>query len=443
MAPLFEGAFLRSAPSGSDLRLVAQLRSTAASPGIALPRTEFRDTLRSRIVALASAQAVDLSALAQAPSVRAANAQTANAQAASAARPASPPATSWSSGLRVQRCLALTAGSLASLIAVTGIAAASSRSLPGDPFYPAKRASENVELRLAGGDAAKGAKHFSFAVTRLDEIGALLHNATALAGSDVRGAATVSVQAAGLAFGGSTSTRVRSALTDMDTETREGSELLTTLFRQNGELASLRVITSFSQRQGQQLSDLLPALPPSARDLAQASLGLVTQVGQQAQRSLTNEDCLAGCSAPGTAGGTPTGSASGGGAPLAGGAVDGAIGSGRTAAGAHRATARGADGGAHPQPSHTQAPQPQVLPAAQPTRDPRDGGSPTGQPSPTPAATPTPGSSPSATPPAPTASPSPSPSGQPLPAPLPQPPPLPIPLPTGLPTLIPTPPHRR
>ena len=438
MAPLFEGVFLRSAPSGSDLRLVAQLRSAAASPGLAVPRAEFRETLRSRIVSLASAQAVTLST-----GTLPTGTLPTGAQPSTVTRPVSTPVTSWSSGLRVQRGLALTAGSLASLIAVTGIAAASSRSLPGDPFYPAKRASENVELHFADGDAAKGAKHFAFAVTRLNEIGALMRNASALSGLELRGTAPSAVQAAGLAFGGSTSTRVRSALTEMDTETREGSELLTTLFRQNGELASLRVITLFSQRQGQQLSDLLPSLPPSARDLAQASLGLVTQVGQRAQRSITNEDCRANCSAPGPGGTAPDGSASGS-------SASGSSAAGSGAPVTSGATRSGTAGGAHPtstsstqgraSQSHgtpTQAPQPQVLPAAQPTRDPQDG-----RPSPTPAATPAASSSPSPTA-GPTASPSPSPSGQPLPAPLPQPPPLPIPLPTGLPTLIPTPPHRR
>ena len=78
------------------------------------PRPEFRDALRTRLLAVA------------------------------AVRPATAPApvrtldTAWVQQRRTQRRLGLAAGGLAGVVAVTGLGVAGSRSLPGEPLYGLK-----------------------------------------------------------------------------------------------------------------------------------------------------------------------------------------------------------------------------------------------------------------------------------------------------------------
>ena len=253
--------------------LVNALQAAASSGQVRL-RPEFRATLRDRVMALAQAQADALPGLTTSPQGQ--------PRTAGAVRP-SPRTTSP----RVQRCLRITAGSLASLIALTGIAASSSRSLPGDPFYPVKRVAESLQLQTTGGDAAKGAKHLEFAGTRLDEIRQLINPARAYGGPAT---APGTALADGLSFGGAAGARIRAALGDMDSDTRQGNDLLTHAFDQEGQLAPLRVITVFSTQQGRELQALIPSLPVAARELAQASLDLIARVGATAQHTLSSAD---------------------------------------------------------------------------------------------------------------------------------------------------------
>lgn len=54
-----------------------------------------------------------------------------------------------------------------------GAVAASARSLPGDPFYGVKRATERISLWMERDPAGKARKHLQFAQVRLEEIQAL------------------------------------------------------------------------------------------------------------------------------------------------------------------------------------------------------------------------------------------------------------------------------
>ena len=58
---------------------------------------------------------------------------------------------------------------------LTGVGVAATRSLPGQPFYGLKGVGEDLQLKMADGDTAKGTKHLEFASTRLREIRALAH----------------------------------------------------------------------------------------------------------------------------------------------------------------------------------------------------------------------------------------------------------------------------
>ncbi|WP_027932781.1 DUF5667 domain-containing protein [Amycolatopsis thermoflava] len=76
---------------------------------------------------------------------------------------------------RRRRALATVLAAAAALIVfVGGVGLLLSRgSLPGDPLYGMKLASEDAELQLTFDEAARGSKHLQFASNRLDELAAM------------------------------------------------------------------------------------------------------------------------------------------------------------------------------------------------------------------------------------------------------------------------------
>ena len=374
--------------------LAVRLRALAPSlEALTTPSADFRAALRQRLVAVATVQA-------------AAPEQVRYAEPVAAPLAA---AVSWTQSRRAQRRLGVAAGAMASVVALTGVGVAATRSLPGQPFYGVKRLSETVQLDLASGDTAKGTKHLEFAATRLREVKALAHGD----GSLSLGPSGAPV-ASGLAFGGSTASHIAAALRDFDRETREGSALLTKVFDKTGKPAPLRIITSFTTQQTARLAGLLPSLPAAVRPQAQQSLQLVTTVGTDATDKLALGTCGGSCY-PGNAGpslpvqpeptpgatATPTGSSDDNGVPSC------TCGSPTLA----------------PSPSEQPAPSDAPTDAPSPTPEPSDA------PSPTPA--PSPSESPLLPVPLPTL-PVPVPT---LPVPLPT---LPVPLPTGIVSPLPS-----
>lgn len=242
----------------APVALARRLRDT----GIALeaataPRPEFRAALRARLVAVATVQPVTA---ASAPPA---------AGATGLARP-------WRS-TRAQKGATVAAGALASVVAVSGVAVASSQALPGDPFYDVKRSAEGVQLRIADGAAAEGSRHLQFAATRLDELAAMA------LGRDGEGDADPDWD------------RVRETLTDMDDETRAGSRLLERAWRDSGDRSVLDVLSGFTAGQAAGLQALLPALAPRALDEARASLALVGELAGTTQQLLGVAPCGPGC----------------------------------------------------------------------------------------------------------------------------------------------------
>ena len=358
--------------------LAVRLRALAPElEGLGAPRPDFRAALRQRLVAVATVQAANPPAYADPYPEPVSRSRAVEV------------AVSWSQTRKAQRRIGVTAGAMASVIGLTGVGVAATRSLPGQPFYGVKRLSEGVQLDLASGDTAKGTKHLEFAATRLREVKALAHHDGQLS----LGSSGTPV-AAGLALGGSTGSHIAQALKDFDSETKAGTTLLTKAYRSTGKPAPLRILTSFTSQQKTRLAALLPALPTSVQPQAQTSLDLVTKVGSEATDMLALGTCGGSCY-PGNAGPqlpaqpVPT--------------------PGATATTDQPADNNGVPGCTCGQP--TVAPQPTTEPAPQPTDS--------GEPSPTP--TPTDSGSPSP-------SPSPSPSETPfLPLPVPT---LPVPLPT-------------
>ena len=358
--------------------LLATRLAGLAGP-VATPDAAFRAALRTRLVAVAGVQA---------------------------GQPAVPAARTvpWSQGRRVQRGMTLAAGAMASVVAVTGIAVASSRALPGDPFYGVKRQAEALQLRFANGSVEQGTRHLEFAETRLQEVRGLT------LGRRVLSFAPSAVPlAGGLAFGGSVEARVRSTLGAMDRETQVGTALLTTAYRDTRSANPLRILTAFAGRQTQTLQTLLPDLPVTSRDRAQSSLSLVTRVGQQAGVLLGLGECTQACNPAAAAPLLPT----------------------------------SAPAGPTPDP-HATGDAPCTCPTTEP---PATAPAPSTEPSPSPTTSATAEPTPTPTPvPSPTRTPAPKPSPSSNPLPLPTPsvsvPPLPVPLPstpapgpTGIPGL--------
>lgn len=196
------------------------------------------------------------------------------------------------SGWRGQRRLAFAAGMLAVVLLLGGVGLLSSRSIPGEPFYAAKRAVESVQLATAHGKLARGQRHLQFATTRMREVSALVgrNNALAAAGPD-------RPVAGRLALDERTTKLVLHTLSDMERETLAGTRDLTEYWRESGQRAPLKALDAFAQGQHAQLAAVLPALPVSARDPGLQMLALISSVGERAQALIDQGPCDAACRA--------------------------------------------------------------------------------------------------------------------------------------------------
>ncbi len=275
-------ARLLDAPDGAEaVPVVHRLQSARpALEAATAPRAEFRSALRTRLLAVAAVQA--------------------DAPVTTPVR--SPVLGSATSGSRSrQRRVGITAGVMASVVALVGVGIASSRSLPGDPFYGLKRSAEGVQLSLASGAVDRGAAHLHFAATRLREVKGLTYGRQVLSLGPIGSAHVMAASGAGSAL----TRRVESALGAMDTETHSGRGLLEGAYRSSHRQEPLRLLMTFSAEQDAGLSQVMSALPMDARLHAQRSLAFVRTVGTDAAALLALAPCTGACS-PGAPGlGTP------------------------------------------------------------------------------------------------------------------------------------------
>ena len=234
-ADLLEG---RLATCDHELESLLTLATSMRAPEIA-PSTDFSSALRARLVQEASQRS---------PAARVPTQRTAAAQ------------ESRSHRIR-QAIAALTA---AAIVGGAGAAAASSQALPGDSLYGLKRGLEAAQLSLAGSEMARGRE-------LLDQADARLGEAEKLAASD---------HAAGV----TTRDRIGQALSDMDTAVRDGSTLLTDLYRQTGDPAALEPLDRFvidQQRRLDALLDRLTGIDPALRDEVEAIADLLASLHAQ------------------------------------------------------------------------------------------------------------------------------------------------------------------
>jgi len=236
------------------LALAGALQAVRVTTG---PSPEFRTALRQRLMAVATVQGVGAPDLGAAARLRQAG-------------------ITWN----FQRRVAIVAGAAAAATAVVGVGVGASRSLPGDPFYGVKRATEHVQLAVTTGQEAKGKRHLEFARTRLHEVQALVGQSSAL--SDFMPG---QVGALGHLTDEAKTSTIVATLQEMDAETRAGAQDLLTVYADSGKAEALQALDTFTRDQYGDLRDVVPALPTGAQPRAERSLSLLTVVASQTRQA--------------------------------------------------------------------------------------------------------------------------------------------------------------
>jgi hypothetical protein len=245
--------------SGAEAEMdwgVRRMRQLQSMPQGPKPPEEFRDDLRAMLVAAAAQHRNDGEVAANTVTNRATVAHDALAGATQPVRQVTRPHRN-PSALRSQAPgtgrtrAAVLVGVTAGALALSGVSAASTDSLPGDPLYQVKRSSERAQLALAASDQTRGQLYLEFAHSRGIEAHQIGHGLLA----DV--------------------------LEDMDGETVAGVNLLTTAAVQRGDPNILTPITTFVAQQRGRLDQLHKTLTASGVEPMRRSATLLDSVEQR------------------------------------------------------------------------------------------------------------------------------------------------------------------
>jgi hypothetical protein len=205
------------------------------------PRGEFRDGLRAMLLTKIGNDGIGATADAKA--------HQAAIRAALAAE--TKPVREMRATRHGRARAALLAGVAAGALALSGVSAASTEALPGDPFYQVKRSAERAQLALAGSDQSRGQLYLDFARGRLREARKV------------------------------TPEHVAAVLADMDAATVSGASLLTKFAVQRADADVLVPLMAFVGQQRERLGELARAIPASA-DSVRGSLALLDAVRRRA-----------------------------------------------------------------------------------------------------------------------------------------------------------------
>jgi hypothetical protein len=228
--------------------LVALAARTGEVPIAPEPDPEFRTGLRAMLMAKIERDGIGTQAV-----ERAAHAATRAALAGKTQPIRQVPAGAGRT--RAAVLIGVTAGALA----LSGVSAASTKALPGDPLYPVKLSSERAQLALAASDLSRGKLRLEFARLRLSEARQV---------------------AADL---------LPRVLGDMDRETREGVELITGVAVDRHDPDGVEPVLLFVAKQRENLAQLREALgradgADAAREAAEQSEDLLRQVETRARQ---------------------------------------------------------------------------------------------------------------------------------------------------------------
>ncbi len=162
---------------------------------------------------------------------------------------------------RRDRRLAAVLGAAALIGATTSMAVAAQTSLPGESLYPIKRALENAQTGIAGGDTAKGQALLANATGRLDEVRDLAERGD-----------QVSLSA------------VASTLESFSDQADEASVVLLAAFDTTGDEAVITELRSFTGSSMDRLSAMESTLPASTREGLVAAGQRLADIDQQASQ---------------------------------------------------------------------------------------------------------------------------------------------------------------
>jgi hypothetical protein len=141
--------------------------------------------------------------------------------------------------------LAVLAGVAAGAIVLSGVSAASTGALPGDPLYSVKRSTERAQLALAGSDASRGRLYLEFARSRMTEADQV------------------------------DPSRVATVLADMNTEMDQGAALVLSAVVAGSDDTGIGTVTAFISDQETALNQLRnslgTSLAPSVADQVTAA----------------------------------------------------------------------------------------------------------------------------------------------------------------------------
>jgi len=216
--------------------LVATAAEVSAHGVAPAPTDEFKAGLRAMLMATAEREGIGVTADVKA--VQAANRAAMSAQTAVVKQ-----VRTHTSG---RARAAVIVGVMAGALLLSGVSAASTNALPGNPLYQVKRTNERAQLALAGSDTGRGRLYLDFAAGRLRE------------------ARQVSSDWTGRVF------------SDMDDETIAGVNLLINA-AVGGDRDALDVIRSFLDAQRPPLAGFT-ATVPSSTDRVRTSMTLLDQV---------------------------------------------------------------------------------------------------------------------------------------------------------------------
>jgi hypothetical protein len=220
--------------------LVAIAADVSATPFAPEPNDEFKAGLRAMLIATAERDGIGVTADEKAAQAASRAAMSANTEVVKQVR------TPSSGRARAAVIIGVMAGALL----LSGVSAASSNALPGNPLYQVKRTNERAQLALAGSDVSRGKLYLDFAADRM-------HEATQV-GPDW----------------------LRQVFADMDDETLSGVSLLAGA-ASTGDADAMATIRAFVDAQRPQLAGLAVSAP-SGGPQVRASLDLLDQVSARA-----------------------------------------------------------------------------------------------------------------------------------------------------------------
>ncbi len=210
------------------------------------PSDAFRAALRQRLMDTAAAEGIGDAAR---------SAEPARAEEAYAPR--------WAPR-RSRAKLFVAGGAMAGVLAISGVAAASTSAVPGDTLYDVKRSTEQAQIALAGSGVNSGQLYLQFARTRMSEAQAVATDPPSLA-------------------------RV---LADMDNQTTQGVKLLTAAAVQRHDTGPLDLVAGFTADQTKDMTALITSMGTADRTRAEQSYALLGAVQQRATDLRDQLSCL-------------------------------------------------------------------------------------------------------------------------------------------------------